>query len=229
MKVNPFPGVIARKSKKIVLTPEQEDWLRTYYPMMGNARLVKLMGISIFPLYRFAQELGLKKSEKYLSAVWKRRAQKAKRTCEKNGFYDSLRGKGCPDACRQAVKKMWQDVREGKRESPFSKMKRENPKKYRAWKKNMSTSRAELIRQEQLRLKYGMKRKTNLTMIISQPYTRKQHVHRHSALLRGYLLAEDCSEQGGERWNIYYDDQTQRSERFEQNLIKDGFHVLCDA
>lgn len=229
MKVNPFPGVVTRKSRTFVLTQEQEDWLRTYFPMMDNPRLIKLSGIKIWTLRRFARELGLEKSEKSVKAIWKRRAQKAKRTCEKNGFYDSMRGKGYSDACRQAVKKMWQEVREGKRESPFSRMKRENPKKYRAWKKNMSTSRAELIRQEQLRLKYGMKRKTNLTMIISQPYTRKQHVHRHSALLRGYLLAEDCSEQGGERWNIYYDDHTQRSERFEQNLIKDGFHVLCDA
>ena len=36
---------------------------------------------------------------------------------------------------------------------------------------------------------------------------------------------EDCSESGGERYNIYYDNQTHRSEKFENNLISDGFNV----
>ncbi|MDO4185147.1 MAG: ParB N-terminal domain-containing protein [Bacteroidales bacterium] len=32
--------------------------------------------------------------------------------------------------------------------------------------------------------------------------------------------------QGGERYNIYYDDQTERAPIFEKNLLKDGFHLL---
>jgi hypothetical protein len=35
----------------------------------------------------------------------------------------------------------------------------------------------------------------------------------------------DCSEQGGERYNIYYDKDTERAEIFERNLIADGFHI----
>jgi hypothetical protein len=36
---------------------------------------------------------------------------------------------------------------------------------------------------------------------------------------------EDCSEQGGERYNIYYDGQTSRAPIFEKNLLKDGFKI----
>ena len=37
------------------------------------------------------------------------------------------------------------------------------------------------------------------------PYTKRQTSHRYNALKRGYIIMEDCSEQGGERYNIYYD------------------------
>jgi hypothetical protein len=36
----------------------------------------------------------------------------------------------------------------------------------------------------------------------------------------------DCSPEGGERYNIYYDQCTQRSLIFEKNLEKDGFTIL---
>jgi hypothetical protein len=36
---------------------------------------------------------------------------------------------------------------------------------------------------------------------------------------------EDCTEQGGERYNIYYDNETERAPIFEKNLLKDGFHI----
>ena len=38
-------------------------------------------------------------------------------------------------------------------------------------------------------------------------------------------IMDDCSEQGGERYNIYYDNETKRSPIFERNLLKDGFHL----
>ena len=56
-------------------------------------------------------------------------------------------------------------------------------------------------------------------------YNRRQVSHRHNALKRGYIIMEDCSEQGGERYNIYYDNETKRSPIFERNLLKDGFQL----
>ena len=36
---------------------------------------------------------------------------------------------------------------------------------------------------------------------------------------------EDCSVQGGESYNIYYDNETERAPIFEKNLLKDGFRI----
>ena len=120
---------------------------------------------------------------------------------------------------------MWQEIREGKREHPTSILKRTNPRKYRKWMQRKSEERRETIRKELLRVKYGLERKTRLKAVVMCKYTRRQTCHRYNALRRGYIVMEDCSESGGERYNIYYDNQTHRSEKFENNLISDGFNV----
>ena len=241
MKINPFPGKVTKQVVKrpylrqgqqfvhrvttIILTAEQEDWLRTYFPMIENKRLMKLSGLSDGALHRFARELDLKKSEEGMHAIKKRQAAHIKRLCQKNGYYDSMRGRPAPEEFLKANLKMWQEIREGKREHPIAKMKREHPRKYRSWQKRKSEERKELARKERLRMKYGMPRKTKIK-ILSNPYTKAQVMHRCNALRRGYFYAEDCSEGGGFRYDIYYDDNTQRNERFEKNLVKDGFKVL---
>lgn len=70
-----------------------------------------------------------------------------------------------------------------------------------------------------------MQTKTRLHAPIRN-YTPSQANHRCSALRRGYWYYEDNSDEGGERYNIYYDDDTVRSAKFEANLLSDGFNVL---
>ena len=60
---------------------------------------------------------------------------------------------------------------------------------------------------------------------LAERMARSQTAHMYNALKRGYIIMEDCSEQGGERYNIYYDGQTERAPIFERNLINDGFSV----
>jgi hypothetical protein len=241
MKINPFPGEVTKQVVKrpyirqgqqfvhrvttIILTSEQEDWLRTYFPMIENKRLMKLSGLKDSSLHRFARELGLKKSEEGLHAILKRQAVRSKRINEKSGYYDSIRGRSCPEWLRAATIKMWQEIKEGKRESPLAVMKREHPRKYRLLQKRKSETRKEVARKERLRIKYGMQRKTKMKVAL-YPFTRSQVCHRLNALKRGYFYAEDCSEGGGCRYDIYYDDNTRRTEKFEKNLVKDGFNVL---
>ena len=177
-------------------------------------------------LHRFARELGLTKSQKGIKRIKKRQAAHIKRVCEKNGWYDSLRGKPVSDACRKATAKMWQEIREGKREHPARIMKHKNPRKYRQWMQRKSDERKETIRKETRRMLYGLQRQTHLKCVVLNKYTRRQISHRYFALKRGYILMADCSEQSGERYNIYYDDQTQRTPIFERNLIADGFNLL---
>ena len=211
--------------KAWVLTDEQREWFCRWFPEEENSRLMKASGMTHSTLHRFARELGLTKSPKGIKRIRKRQAAHIKRVCERNGYYDSMRGRQPSEACLKATAKMWQDIREGKREHPARIMKRENPRKYRKWMENRSKERKETIRKEMRRVLYGMERKTRLKCIVMCKYTRRQVSHRHNALKRGYIIMEDCSEQGGERYNIYYDNETQRSSIFERNLLKDGFHL----
>lgn len=242
MKIDPFPGVLTaqlvdrpfttktgkagcQRVKALVLTDEQREWFCRWFPEEENSRLMAASGMSHSTLHRFAREFGLTKSERGIKRIKKRQAAHIKRVCEKNGYYDSLRGRKPSEACRKATAQMWQEVREGKREHPVIIMKRTNPRKYRQSMERKSQSRKEIIRQETRRVLYGMERKTRLKMIVMCPYTRRQTSHRYNALRRGYIVMEDCSEQGGERYNIYYDNDTERSPIFEKNLLKDGFNI----
>ena len=229
MKIDPFPGTLTKQpsrhnSMKWVLTSEQEVWFRKWFPEEENSRLMKASGMSHSTLHRFARELGLTKSEKGIKRIKKRQAAHIKRVCEKNGYYDSLRGKQPSEACRKATAQMWQEIRDGKREHPARIMKRTNPRKYRKWMQRISEERKETFRKETRRVLYGLPRKTNLRIVLCK-FTRSQVSHRHYALKRGYFFMEDCSEEGGERYNIYYDDKTERAPIFEQNLLKDGFRL----
>lgn len=243
MKIEPFPGVLAQqwverpfttktgktgcqRVRAWVLTPEQREWLCRWFPEEENSRLMKASGMCHSTLHRFARELGLTKSEKGLRRIKKRQAAHIKRVCERNGYYDSIRGRGPSEACRQATARMWQDIRDGKREHPIRIMKRENPRKYRQYVQRKSESRKKTIRLEHARLTFGLERKTRLKCIVLCKYTRSQACHRHNALRRGYIVMEDCSEGSGERYNIYYDQDTRRAPPFERNLQADGFRVL---
>ena len=243
MKIYPFPGVLTKQHvsrpfttktgktgcqhvKAWVLTDEQRAWLCKWFPEEENSRLMKASGMSHSTLHRFAREFGLTKSPKGIKRIKKRQAAHIKKVCERNGYYDSIRCKQPSEACRQATAQMWQDIRDGKREHPARIMKRKNPRKYRKWMERKSIERKETIRKEIRRVVYGLERKTRLKCIVMCPYTRRQTSHRYNALKRGYIIMEDCTEHGGERYNIYYDNETERAPFFEKNLLKDGFHLL---
>lgn len=79
-------------------------------------------------------------------------------------------------------------------------------------------------------MKWGLPRKTRLRVAVMNPYSRNQVNRRYLAQRRGYIIADDCSEGSGNRYVIFYDENTTRSEIFERNSIKDGFRIerWCD-
>lgn len=242
-KIELFPGVLTAQTvdrpfttklgkagcqhvKSLVLTDEQKEWLCKWFPEVENSRLMEASGMSHSTLHRFARQFRLTKSEKGIRGIKKRQAAHIKRVCENNGYYDSLRGRQPSEACRNATAQMWQDIRDGKREHPARILKRKNPRKYRKWMQRKSEERKETIRKETRRVLYGLERKTKLKCIVMCKYTKRQVSHRYNALRRGYIIMQDCSDQSGERYNIYYDDQTERTPIFERNLVNDGFRLL---
>lgn len=200
--------------------------MRKWFPEVENSRLMKVCGMTHSTFHRFAQDMGLTKSARGLRGIRKRHAAHIKKLCEANGYYDSLRGKPMSEAARQGLASLCKDIREGRREHAFKILKRENPRKYQQMLKRKSEARKELIRKEKFRAAYGLTRHTKLKAVVLHKYTKSQTRHRSSAIRRGYLLMEDCSEQSVERYNIYYDSETQRSALFEQNLTADGFRVI---
>lgn len=216
------------KVHRRVLNDEQLEWLRRWFPTTENKRLAKAMKISLFKLHEFARENGLTKSKAGMKAIKRRQVKAMVKTNEKNGCYDRKRGHPVSEATRNGNLRRWEEERLGLRENVMLKMRRENPEKYAEIMKKRSQERKESIRKEKMRIIYGLERKTRLKIIVMKKYTRSQIAHRHDALRRGYLLDEDCSEGQPGRYVIYYDDKTQRSERFEKNCIADGFRFERD-
>ena len=241
-KLEPFPGVLTKqvverpfttklgrngclRSHAYVLTDKQREWLCKWYPEVENSLLMEASGMTHVTLHRFARHYRLTKSARGMRGIKKRQAAHIKMVCEQNGWYDSMRGRMPSEACRQGTARMWRDIREGRREHPFKVLRRRNPRKYKKWMQRKSDERRETIRKEKMRVLYGLERHTRLRCIVMCAYTRSQTAHRYNALKRGYIIMEDCSEKGGERYNIYYDGQTERAPIFERNLINDGFSV----
>lgn len=227
-----FPGTIERGGRThstVILNAEQEAWLVRWYHVTENKRLAKAMGVSIETMRNYAYRLGVKgKSEAGMAAICKRQGKAAAKTNERNGCYERKRGKPISEATRAGLLKRWQDVREGRRLSPMEELKQRDPKAYAENIRLKSEQRKEMIRKEKRRIIYGMKRKTKLKVVVLKKYTRSQLHHRCNALKRGYLLDVDCSEGQPGRYVIYYDDETQRSAKFEANCIKDGFTFKRD-
>ena len=211
-----------------VLSDEQLEWLRRWFPKTENTRLRKAMGISDYKLHDFARKLGLTKSEAGLKAIRKRRDKAAAKTNELNGCYARKRGHRPSDATMEGVRRRWEETKQGLRELPAAMLKRTNPKKYNEWMKRKSQERKETIRKEKMRVMYGLERKTRLKAVVMTPYTRSQIAHRYNALKRGYLLDEDCSEGQPGRYIIYFDNETKRSKKFEENCIADGLIIKKD-
>ena len=242
MKIDPFPQILTyqyidkvyttktgkkgiQRVRAIVLTDEQQAWLCRWFPEVENGVLMQASGLTHSSLHRFARELHLTKSEKGLKGIKRRQAAHIKRLCERNGYYDSLRGRQPSAAAVEATKKRWQEVREGKREHPIKAIKRKNPRRYKKMMQKRSEERKETFRKERRRELYGLERKTKLHLPMTK-YTKRQVSHRYNALKRGYYVMLDCSEGSGERYNIYYNEDTKRSQYFERNLINDGFNVV---
>lgn len=198
------------------LTPELEAEFRRLYPVTMNTVLMARFGLSHSTLHRFAQEMGLVKDKK---AISKAHARQIKRICEKNGYYDSLRGKRPSEACIEATKR-----KRAEGFHPLKSLKENNPKKYEADMRKRSLKRKELMAKERRRVEIGLSQYTKLN-IPCYIYTSSQMNFRCRAKKRGYVPG-DKRESTGERYVLYYTGETERSERFERNCVKGGFKIL---
>lgn len=192
--------------------------------MESNVRLGAMMGVSRQQVYWIAHNFKLRKNAEGIRASNKVMIEHVKKTCEANGYYDSLRNNSMPEACVEGRKKYWADVKAGKRKCYYKELREKNPEKYQELATYRRSQLRKTIQMEEMRLIYGLPRKTTMTNIVLHKYTYEQRKCRKNASRRGYIIMEDCGE-GGERYNIYYDGNTRRSDTFEQIASERGFTV----
>ena len=183
------------------------------FPKNSNRRLMKWFGISFSTLQRFRRELGLQKD---MRAIRKQLSKDIKKTCEKNGYYDSLRGHAPSDACQEAARKMRADGFH-----PIKQLKANNPRKYKQLMRKKSEQRKELYRKEWLRALYGLERQTNLR-IPSSPLSHSASSHKHAMIRFCNYFADPL----GDPHIICYDSETQRSAQRESTAAKHGLKVV---
>lgn len=198
------------------LTPELEVEFRRLYPVTFNRDLIEIFGMPESSLRRLARVLGIGKD---MQEIKRKHAIVIKRTCENNGYYDSLRGKPVSKECREGWKR--------KLATGYNQLKHiqeTDPKRYEEILEHRRETRRRIEEAERRRNRLGLPRVTNLHRPVYK-YTEAQQKRRINALKRGYILG-DFREKFCERYTIFYDEDTERSEKFESNSIAAGFTIL---
>lgn len=197
---------------KYYMTEELEEKFRKLFPIHSNRRIMKWFGISLGTVERFKRKLGLKKD---MRAIRKKLAQEIKRTCEKNGYYDSIRGKRPSEASIEATKRM-----RAEGFCPARRLKETNPRKFCRAMRKMGETRREMFRKERLRMKYGLERKTKLN-IPCQPMSPTACSQKHAMIKQCNYFAD-----GSHPAWVCYDSETRRSARREATAVRHGLKIV---
>lgn len=209
-------------TRKPALDEKGLAWLKKHFQHTRNIDIMDRLNIGESQLHRYARQYGLKKSRQYLKkmnlksrdasadvsqryGVWEENSRRAKRQWE----------------CAKAQGKQFGGFRPGE-----SNKTRFSARTYKKIVQKIVESRKKTIQMERARLIWGLPRKTRLNIVVMKKYTKSQTAHRYNAHQRGYILADDCREGSGTRYTIFYDEKTQRTDRFEKNLRKDGFKIM---
>ena len=216
--MTPFPGHIHRepwgKCGRIVLTDEQKEWLREVYPLHPNCDIAKAMGVNTRRLSNIAHILGLHKDAGYLEQVYQRNMRICIAHNFRTGQYHSETYKEQARKWRLAGRKAWHD-----------KLAAMTDAERKAW--HLKRGRAtHATRQADIkRVNRGMPQRTKFRNLTWQ-YDQRHFSARYHARKRNYILTPYPS--GAERYRIYYDNETNRSARFEKHLASLGFRILED-
>ena len=208
MRQHPKAGVM-----EYYLEGEIKEKFIELFPKHSTRRIMEWFGISFSTCQKFKRQLGLQKDMK---KIRKEMARDCKRICEKNGYYASLRGKPLSEAAMEGTRKL-----RSTGFHPLKMLRETRPQKYRALMKKRSKQRKELYRKEQLRVKYGLERKTRLN-VVEHPITRRASSWKYVMIKRHNYFADE-----NDVWAVCYDSQTKRSARSEATALRHGLKVVA--
>lgn len=198
--------------KTYVLEGELKKKFIKLFPKNSNRRMMEWFGISFSTVQRFKNELGLKKDMK---AIRRQQIMDVKKTCEENGYYDSLRGKPVSEACQEGRRRLFESGF-----CPLKALKKKKPRRYKAFLLRSSEAHKEVWRKERLREEYGLERKTKLN-ISQRPMKSAAASFKNMMTHRLNYFSVP-----GHPWWIAYDSETNRSERSEATARKHGFEII---
>lgn len=198
--------------KTYVLEGELKKKFIKLFPKNSNRRMMEWFGISFSTVQRFKNELGLKKDMK---AIRRQQIMDVKKTCEENGYYDSLRCKPVSEACQEGRRRLFESGF-----CPLKALKKKNPRRYKAFLLRSSEAHKEVWRKERLREEYGLERKTKLNL--------SQRPMKSAAASFKNMMTHRLNyfSVPGHPWWIAYDSETNRSERSEATARKHGFEII---
>ena len=197
---------------KYYLEGEVQEKFCELYPKHCTRKIMAWFGLSFSTVYRFAKELHLQKD---MVAIRKEHGRQIKKTCEANGYYDSIRGKKPSEACMQAMRK-----KRAEGYHPLLQLKKDNPRRYKMLMKKRSEARKKLIQQERRRQELVLKRHTKLYLPFN-PLSHTACTHKHAMIKEcNYFAVPEHSD-----W-VCYDSQTKRSERREATAKRHGLRVV---
>jgi len=199
------PVITPRRPKrdctKIVLTGEQQQWLRDHFATTLNKDCAAHLGISETSLHRQARRLGLKKDPGWFhQIVLERCAMMA----------EANRGDG--NHGKKNLLKYGAQTRFRKGQTNRERYGEENERRRI---QRAAATRRETIRKERMRIRWGLPQETKLR-VISNPQARYA---RYALKSRGYIIP------GRGSMEAYWDENTTRSTVVESNAAKVGIKV----
>jgi len=158
--------------KPIVLTPEQEQWLRDNYATMLNCDIARHLGIGKRTLSRFAKARGLVKDMKAIEPM---RADKARRCLRNKYIRDGFRFH--PENGMESRFKKGYNAREFFGGERLMEMRRKG-----------AEARKKTFREERARVAFGLPQRTRMR-VSRQPAAKIYQ--RYYLKRRGYVIDED--------------------------------------
>lgn len=193
-----YPLPLRERFRFKTMTEEQKDWFREYYPNTVNRDIAKMMHVSMYTVVRVAQRLGVQKNYKHIIDCHR---ISGKASYEKN--------------IRPKREKGW---------SPVAAMRTNRPAEFEAYRQRLRLKWKNAWKVDKWRLSIGLP-PINKFVHSLYCYTSSQGVLRYRARQRNYILG-DTNEKFGERYTIYYDAATERSERIERMAARHNFSIL---
>lgn len=96
---------------------------------------------------------------------------------------------------------------------------------YKNTRKLAAKKLSRTLRAEVFRVMSGMRKRTSRYVVVKRLSGPQTYIRR-KALEYGYWYYKNADDTSGLRWNVYYNADTNRSEKIEERLKAAGFRVL---